>query len=65
MTPFDFPIVRYPHDPLLERIWELRPNFTRLRRPLFALAEALEATLVTRDAALATAGTHRARVELI
>ena len=27
----DFPLTRYPHDPLLSRIWELRENFTALR----------------------------------
>jgi predicted nucleic acid-binding protein len=59
------PIRRYLHQPLLPRIWALRDSLTAYDATYVALAEGLGATLVTRDAALARAGGHRARVELI
>ena len=61
----DFPIARYPHQPFLPRIWELRNNVTAYDAAYLALAEALAAPLVTRDAKLASAAGHRARVELV
>ena len=61
----DFPITRYPHDILLARIWELRQTVTAYDGAYLALAEALAAPLVTRDAGLASASGHRARVEVI
>ena len=61
----DFPLVRYPHDLLLPRIWALRHNLTAYDAAYLALAEALEAPLVTRDAALAAARGHIASVELL
>jgi predicted nucleic acid-binding protein len=60
-----FPITRYPHDLLLPRIWELRRNLTAYDAAYVALAEALAAPLVTRDAALASPRLHRAKVELL
>lgn len=60
----DFPITRYPHLPLLPRIWELRNNVTAYDATYVALAEALVAPLVTRDAKLARVGGHRALIEL-
>ena len=56
-------IVRYPHHPLADRVWELRTNLTAYDAVFVALSEALGAPLVTCDAALA-AGGHDARVEL-
>jgi len=61
----DLPLTRYPHDLLLPRIWELRRNLTAYDAAYVALAEALAAPLVTRDAALASVRTHHARVELL
>ena len=61
----DFPLIRYPHDLLLPRIWELRHNLTAYDAAYVALAEALEAPLVTRDAALAAARGHAATIELL
>jgi predicted nucleic acid-binding protein len=56
----DLPLKRYSHDILLERIWELRHNFTAYDAAYIALAEGLEAPLITCDRAL-TSG-HRAEV---
>jgi predicted nucleic acid-binding protein len=61
----DFPLRRYPHDILLPRIWELRGNLTAYNAAYIALAEALEAPLLTRDRRLAAATGHRARVALV
>lgn len=60
----DLPVSRYPHDVLLPRIWQLRHNVTAYDAAYIALAEALGATLVTRDRALAAAPA-RARVEVV
>jgi predicted nucleic acid-binding protein len=51
----DFPIRRYPHDFLLTRVWTLRNNFTAYDAVYVALAEALDARLLTRDQRLAAA----------
>ena len=61
----DFPVTRYPHDFLLPRVWELRDNVTAYDAVYVALAEALEAPLLTRDRRLVVAPGHRARVELV
>ena len=61
----DFPVRRYPHGLLLPRVWELRNNLTAYDALYVALAEALDAPLLTRDQRLAAAAGHRARVELV
>jgi len=61
----DFPLRRYPHDILLPRVWELRRNLTAYDAVYVALAEALDATLLTSDKRLAAAPGHHARVELV
>lgn len=58
-------ITRYPHGPLMSRIWELRSNLTAYDAAYVALAEALNAQLVTLDRRLATAAGHHARVEVV
>jgi predicted nucleic acid-binding protein len=60
-----FPVARYSHGPLLDRIWTLRSNLTAYDAAYVALAEALGATLVTRDARLAAASGIAATVEVI
>jgi predicted nucleic acid-binding protein len=55
---------RYPHGVLLARVWELRANLTAYDAVYVALAEALDAPLLTRDRRLAGAAGHRARVEM-
>ena len=60
----DFPLTRYPHFILLTRIWEMRHDLTAYDAAYLALAEALNARLITRDRALARAGS-RVRVEVI
>lgn len=57
-------IHRNEHWMLMDRIWELRQNLTAYDATYLALAEHLEARLVTKDKGLA-AVKARARVELI
>lgn len=59
----DLPIVRYPFRHLNERVWSLRHNMTTYDAAYVALAEALDAPLVTTDRALARSPGHRARIE--
>jgi predicted nucleic acid-binding protein len=61
----DFPLRRYPHDFLLPRVWELRGNLTAYDAVYVALAEALDAPLLTRDRRLAAATEHHARVDVV
>ena len=58
-------IVRYPHEALLPRVWQLRGNCTAYDAVYLALAEALEATLVTCDGRLAAVPGRAATVEVI
>ena len=61
----DLQLIRYPHDLFLPRICEVRRNLTAYDAAYVALAEALAASLVTRDAALASVRAHHARVEVL
>jgi len=61
----DLPLRRYPHDPFLFRIWQLKDNLTAYDAAYIALAEALGAPLVTRDARLAGVPGTRAVVEVL
>ncbi|HTE85795.1 MAG TPA: type II toxin-antitoxin system VapC family toxin [Dehalococcoidia bacterium] len=49
----EFPIERHPQTPLLEAIWRMRTNRTSYDAAYVALAEILEAPLVTLDARMA------------
>lgn len=59
------PIRRHGHHGLAPRIWELRHNVTEYDGAYIALAEALDAPLITCDARLAAAPGHTATIELI
>ena len=59
------PLVRYPHDLLLSRVWELRKNLTAYDAVYVALAEVLEVPLLTCDANIARAPGHKARVDVV
>lgn len=61
----DVSLTRYPHDVLLARVWELRDNLTAYDAAYVALAEALDAPLVTCDGKIASARGHHARVEVV
>lgn len=61
----DLPLHRHPHDFLLPRVWDLRHNLTAYDAVYVALAEALDAPLLTRDQRIAAAAGHHAKVELI
>ena len=56
---------RHSHEALLERTWALRANITAYDGVYVALAEALDATLLTCDGRLARAPGTKMRVELI
>ena len=56
---------RHAHLELLTRAWKLRENVTAYDAMYVALAEALDATVVTCDAPLAKAPGHRARIEVV
>jgi predicted nucleic acid-binding protein len=61
----DLPLHRYPHDFLLPRVWDLRNNLTAHDAMYVALAEVLDAPLLTRDKRLAASAGHHARIELV
>ena len=51
----DLPIKRFPHRPLMPRIWELRENMTPYDAAYISLSEALKAPFLTADSALGKA----------
>lgn len=57
-------IARYPHFVFLDRVWQFRHNLTAYDALYVALAERLNATLLTRDARLRVASGHIARIEV-
>jgi predicted nucleic acid-binding protein len=61
----DLDLHRHPHLDLLSRAWKLREHVTAYDAMYVALAEALDAPIITCDAPLATSPGHHARIEAI
>lgn len=61
----DLDLERHVHVDLLGRAWTLRDTLTAYDAMYVALAEALDAPLVTCDRPLASARGHRARIEIV
>ena len=59
------PARRAPHRPLLARCWELHDNLTVYDAAYVALAEAMQATLLTGDRRLAGASGPRCPIEIL
>jgi len=59
------PLIRHPHTAMLPRIWALHQNHTAYDATYIALAEGLDATLLTRDARLARSRVRAARIDLL
>jgi predicted nucleic acid-binding protein len=59
------PLRRVPHLPLLTRVWELRDNLTAYDAAYVALAEALDALLLTADGRMGRASGLRCEVEVL
>ncbi|MGH8997473.1 MAG: type II toxin-antitoxin system VapC family toxin [Acidimicrobiales bacterium] len=60
-----FPITVFPTAPLLQRVWELRPNLTPYDACYVALAEAVDSLLITADRRLASAPGPRCQIETL
>ena len=61
----NFGIERHAHTVLLPRIWALRDSVSAYDASYIALAEMLDAPLLTCDARLAHAHGHSAKIELL
>ena len=61
----DLDLHRHPHVDLLGRAWKLRDNVSAYDAMYVAIAEALEATVVTCDRPLAKAPGRGTRIEVI
>jgi predicted nucleic acid-binding protein len=57
-------VTRYPHFVFLSEIWRLRNNLSAYDAAYFALTKHLRATLITRDARLASASARGVSIEL-
>jgi predicted nucleic acid-binding protein len=60
-----WPATRVDHRPLLQRSWELRHSLTSADALYVALAEALQAPLITLDKRLARAEGPRCRIDVL
>lgn len=58
-------LTRYPHGGLLATVWRLRDNVSAYDAAYAALAEVLDATLVTADARLGRASGLRCRIRVL
>lgn len=61
----DLPMTRYPHAVLLPRVWQLRHALSAYDALYVALAEVLNAPLLTCDGKIASAPGHHATVEVV
>jgi predicted nucleic acid-binding protein len=61
----ELPVRRVSHEPLLLRCWQLRDNLTVYDAAYVALAEALDADLLTGDRRLASATGPRCHIEVL
>jgi len=61
----EMPLTRYPHAPLLPRVWQLRHRLTAYDAIYLALAESLECRLLTRDQGLASVARASVAVEVV
>jgi predicted nucleic acid-binding protein len=59
------PIARVSHAPLMERCWELRTNMTTYDAAYVALAELIDAPLLTADAKLAATPGPTCSIEVL
>jgi predicted nucleic acid-binding protein len=59
------PLLRASHERLMSRVWELRDNLTPYDASYVALAEYLDAVLLTRDQRLARAPRVNCEVEVL
>jgi predicted nucleic acid-binding protein len=60
----DLAIVRYPHHPLADRMWELRHNLSAYDAAFVVLSEMLGVPLITCQRRLAGSSGHAAQIEL-
>lgn len=60
----DLPIDLFPYEPLAQRVWQLRRNLTSYDAAYVALAEALDAPLITVDRRMSEAPGITCRVEI-
>jgi predicted nucleic acid-binding protein len=61
----ELPLSRAPHEPLIPRVWELRNNLTPYDAAYVALAESINAALVTADRRLAKAPGLRCKTQVL
>ncbi len=61
----DWPGERFAHRPLLDRVWELRHSVRAWDAFYIALAEVMQATLITSDSRLARAPGPRCAIEVV
>jgi predicted nucleic acid-binding protein len=61
----DLPLRRHAHYYLLPRVWQLRDNLSAYDATYVALAELLDAPLLTRDSRLASAAGKYVAIELV
>ena len=60
----DLPIALFPYEPLAQRVWQLRQNLTSYDAAYVALAEAIDAPLITLDRRLSEAPGITCRIEV-